>query len=297
MKSYKMSIILQLLIVIPFLFQCSEAVKKVNSEPIKIEDSSKVPSLRDTLITINIANVKCDIAFPDSGSTYRGNILLLQGFNFPKEDWCKNAPALCREAARRGYTMIMPDMGRSVYADTFFAETAPIYKNYPLRRALCDSLFPYLKKKFDILLDEQSNFILGLSSGARGAALIVLEEPNLFSAAGLLSGDYDQTGIPGDVIMKLYYGNFETNKKRWKEIDNIITDIDQWKTPVYIGHGKLDKVVPHAQSKQLNDSLKSRLKPNELIFNEAVMGHDYKYWGSETLPVLNFFDRHNKNKS
>jgi S-formylglutathione hydrolase FrmB len=297
MKFKKMNLLFKLLIIIPFFFQCSEAVKKEKTEAVKTIDSLKTPIYRDTLISINIANIKCDIAFPDSGSNYSGNILLLQGFNFPKEDWCKNVPELCREAARRGYTMIMPDMGRSVYADTFFAETAPVYKNYPLRSALCDSLFPYLNKRFDILLNDQSNFILGLSSGARGAALIVLDKPNLFSAAGLLSGDYDQTGIPGDLIMKLYYGNFENNKKRWKEIDNIITDIDNWNTPVYIGHGKLDKVVPHMQSKQLNDSLKTRLAVDDLIFNEPVMGHDYKYWGSETLPVLNFFDRHNKNKS
>jgi S-formylglutathione hydrolase FrmB len=294
MKMPKMELIVKLLLLIPFLFQCGQKnTEKVQPNQIVVNDVVE-PKYKDTLITVSIGNLKCDLAFPDSGTIYKGNILLLQGYNFPKEDWCKNAPQLCKEAARRGYVMIMPDMGRSVYADTFFTETAPIYKKYPLRRDLCDALFPYLRKNFNLLFEEQSNYVLGLSSGARGAALVVLEEPKLFSAAGLLSGDYDQTGIPKDIIMNLYYGKYENHKLRWAEIDNIITVIDDWKTPVYIGHGTLDAVVPHAQSKQLNDSLKTRLKKDDLIFNEPVMGHDYKYWGSESLPVLDFFGRHPK---
>jgi S-formylglutathione hydrolase FrmB len=296
MKMPKMELIVKFLIFIPLFFQCGPKVKvaKEQTQTTKTVAEKIEPKLRDTIITINVGKVKCDLAFPDSGTTFKGNILLLQGYNFPKEDWCRKAPQLCKEAAKRGYVMIMPDMGKSVYADTFFTETASMYRLYPLRRDLCKVLFPYLSKNYNLLLEEQSNYVLGLSSGARGAALLVLEEPKLFSAAGLLSGDYDQQGIPKDVIMNLYYGNYEQNKKRWKEIDNIITQIDDWKTPVYIGHGTLDVVVPHAQSKQLNDSLKTRLNKEDLIFNEPVMGHDYKYWGSESLPVLNFFDKHPK---
>jgi S-formylglutathione hydrolase FrmB len=295
MKILKMELLVKLLLLIPFLFQCTVKKNEPENQIIKTAEKSFSLKFTDTLVTINIANVPCDIAFPDSGVIYKGNILLLQGYNFPKEDWCKKAPELCREAARRGYVMIMPDMGRSVYADTFFNETAAIYRKYPLRSALCDSLFPYIRKNFNLLEEHQSNFVLGLSSGARGAALLVLEEPKLFSAAGLLSGDYDQVGIPKDVVMNLYYGKYENHKKRWREIDNIIRVIDDWKTPVYIGHGTLDAVVPHAQSKQLSDSLKTRLKAEDLIFNEPKMGHDYKYWGSETMPVLDFFDKHLKN--
>jgi S-formylglutathione hydrolase FrmB len=294
MKKLKMGPIIKLLIFIPFFFQCTVKPKEKVTVVDKKEETAFALKFTDTLITIKIANVPCDIAFPDSGVAYKGNILLLQGYNFPKEDWCKKAPQLCKEAARRGYVMIMPDMGRSVYADTFFTETEPIYRKYPLRKALSDSLFPFLRKNFNILSENQSNFVLGLSSGARGAALIVLDEPKFFSAAGLLSGDYDQIGIPNDVIMNLYYGKYEKHKTRWKEVDNIITVIEDWKTPVYIGHGKLDAVVPHAQSKQLNDSLKTRLNTEDIIFNEPNMGHDYKYWGSETLPVLDFFDKYCK---
>lgn len=296
MKLLKMELILKLLLMIPLFFQCTTEKQEQNFQAPPVEEKVIEPAYEDTLITISVGNIKCDIAFPDSGTTYKGNILLLQGYNFPKEDWCKKAPQLCREAARRGYVMIMPDMGKSVYADTFFTETNSIYRKYPLRRELCKGLFSYIRKNYDLLLEEQSNYVLGLSSGARGAALVVLEEPKLFSAAGLLSGDYDQVGIPNDVIMNLYYGKYQNHKKRWEQIDNIIAVIDDWKTPVYIGHGTLDAVVPHAQSKQLNDSLKTRLPKEDLIYNDPVMGHDYKYWGSESFPILDFFDRHPKKK-
>lgn len=286
---YKLTIPILLIII---LISCTVGPKPEILEPMMLENSelSFDPMFTDSFISINISGFKTDIAAPYPGVAYKGNILILQGYNFPKHDWCEKAPDLCQKARRLGYCLIMPEMGRSVYADSFFIETAEIFKKYPLRSHLRDSLFPYLRKNFNILLPEQNNYVLGLSTGARGAALLVLDYPDFFSAAALLSGDFDQTEMPNDKLMTLFYGAFSKNKHRWKKTDNIINNISEWKTPLYLGHGINDAVVPFSQSQQLFDSLQNILDPKMLKFNKADMGHDYNYWGSETDNILDFFN-------
>jgi len=61
------------------------------------------------------------------------------------------------------------------------------------------------------------------------------------------------------------------------------------KTPIYLGHGKNDKITPHSQSVLFFDSLKKNnpdLK-TKLIIKDAA--HDYTYWASEVENILNFF--------
>ena len=77
-------------------------------------------------------------------------------------------------------------------------------------------------------------FVLGLSTGARGAAILMLENPDIFSGAACLSGDYDPTLQKNDNLMINALGTYEKNKKAWNGDNNIINRVKEFKNPIFI---------------------------------------------------------------
>ena len=248
--------------------------------------------------SISIAGHAVDIALPDSGVAYAGNIVVLPGYNYPRSHWCEqtHAPQLCSLAKAKGYVLIMPEMGRSVYSSEFFPETRADLQQYPKRQWLSDSVFSYLQNSYNLLLPEQNNYLLGLSTGGRGVALVALDKPLFFSAVAALSGDFDQSKMPTDKLMSNYYGAYSKFKARWETVDNVLHRVAEWQTPIYSGHGQMDKIVPPEQSKLFYDSLCLHFDTTKIELHEPKEhAHDYTYWGAETEAVLNFFGRFKKN--
>jgi len=244
----------------------------------------------DTLLafqTLTVGRHKVDIARPQKQSI--GNLLVLQGFAFPKDDWCKKS-SLCKKALQEGYTLIMPEMGKSNYMSQLYPQTRPDWRNEPQKHWLTDTLFRFLQEKYCLLLPTQKNFAVGLSTGARGVAVVVLAKPELFKAVAALSGDYEQTKIPQDRVHIGYMGSYQQFPKRWAEEENIVFQIKKWQTPIYIGHGKLDKVCPYQQSQLFYEAIvKNHPKLTVKLSLPAQYAHDYRYWDSEVENILAFF--------
>lgn len=265
-------------------------ISKYDSIYRKKPDSVSLKNLlpkHDTAIFLNNRKV---LIKSSNSSEKKGTILVLHGWNLPPEEWCTKT-TLCDKATEQGYCLILPDMGKSNYQKCSFPETRIEWRKEPSRFWLIDTLIPYLQKEFSLLLNGDRNFILGLSTGARGVALVVLDMPGFFKGAAALSGDYDQSKIPHDNIYNGFYGPFNKFKKRWDTIDNAVYRIKEFNTPFYLGHGKLDKVCPPEQTKLFYDSLVKYHSTLKVVLNmPANAGHDYNYWGSEVDNILNFFE-------
>ncbi|MCS7078117.1 MAG: prolyl oligopeptidase family serine peptidase [Bacteroidia bacterium] len=245
--------------------------------------------------TLFVQGHAVDIALPLK-KIIQGNILVLPGFGFPKDDWCKKT-SLCKKALEKGYILIMPEMGKSNYVSKFYPQTRKEWQTAPQKVWLVDTLFTYLQKRYGLLLPEQNNFVVGLSTGGRGAAVCALAKPELFSAVATLSGDFDQSKIPNDKVMIGYYGEYSAFKERWQKEDNIIFQIREWKVPVYIGHGKLDPLVPYQQSELLYHALQKECPQVKIRYHLSdTHGHNYAYWESEVDAVLAFFEENKRKK-
>jgi dipeptidyl aminopeptidase/acylaminoacyl peptidase len=120
--------------------------------------------------------------------------------------------------------------------------------------------------------------------------MIACRTNTFFKAAGALSGDFDQTLMPKDNLMSGVYGPFSLFSERWKTIDNPVSEYSQIKIPIYIGHGKSDKVVPYTQSELLYNRLLSLKNGKKYMLHTPEMGHDFLYWDSEVIPILDFFE-------
>ncbi len=236
-----------------------------------------------------VENVAVDIITPSQ--TVKGDILILPGWNFAKEHWC-NESSLCTKALAQGYRLILPEMHKSVYADHYFPETRQDWRNEPTLPWLTDTLIPYLQKNYNIFTTTK-NYIVGLSTGARGVVLCCIKTGQLFKAGAALSGDYDQTTMQNDNLMKGFYGPYAQFADRWKNCDNPTTMINRLQVPIYFGHGMKDKVVPFEQTTTFYNKL-VWLYPNSghQLHCNGSKGHDFTYWDSEVDAILDFFAKH-----
>ncbi|MFT5859949.1 MAG: S-formylglutathione hydrolase FrmB [Flavobacteriaceae bacterium] len=216
-----------------------------------------------------------------------GTIIVLPGWNFPNTGWC-DSTELCTEALARGYVLILPQMGKSIYCDHIYPQTRSSWLSYPTRSWMKDEMIPFIQDNFALLLTEQPNFTLGLSTGARGATLLALDMPELFDGCAALSGDFDQSAFPKDNLYIGYYGQMSQFKDRWTVDDNIITAIDKLEVPMYVGHGTKDKVVDIQHSNLFVKAMEIAGKEYEYHIDDTA-GHTYSYWNSEVGAMLDYF--------
>ena len=237
--------------------------------------------------TIILHNVAVDISWP-AGKTI-GFILVLPGWNFNREDVCKNSD-FCNMAKQSGYCLIMPEMGKSAYLFGIFKETREDWVHYPTIRWVIDTLIPYCQRKLKILLPENKNFLFGISTGGRGVAQIAMNTGNLFIAGAALSGDYNQLLQKDDKLMIGYLGPYEKFPSRWKGKDNPFMRAGQLKIPLYLGHGRLDKIIPVEQTTSFFERISS-LNPQlgHIKHIDENGGHNYNYWNSEMQCIFAFF--------
>jgi len=225
-----------------------------------------------------------------SPNPVRGTIVLLQGWNFPATDWCLHTN-ICDIALKKGYNLIMPEMGKSIFHSVTFKETRSDWRRFPTRKWLVDTLFVYLYNHFGLLNITQRNYVIGLSTGARGAVLVAMDCPFLFKGVAALSGDYNQLALPQDNLCVGYYGSFYKNKIRWKTVDNPFFQVEKLKTPIYLGHGIDDKVVPCSQTIEFYNQIKKKCPLLKVKLNTPKKGHNYQFWGTEVVAIFDFLEK------
>ncbi len=250
--------------------------------------AQKPPMTRDTVFTLN--NDTVDIFFPSVKAV--GQILVLPGWNYSRRKCCQES-SFCKRALEEGYVLIFPEMGKSVYASQRYPETRKDWIKYPQLKWVTDTLIPYLQKKAEIFKPNQNNYLFGISTGGRGVALIIEHTGTLFRAGAALSGDYDQTKIPWDNLMRGFYGNYEAFKSRWEGEDNALLNAQKVVIPIYLGHGQADKTVPAEQTRLFYDELRKENGKLPFVLHLADhQAHNYNYWDSETENVISFFSHY-----
>lgn len=263
-------------------FKPQESTKQTYGELKKLK--------QDTLL--KLGRFKVQIWYPKS-DTIRGTLLLLPGWNFSYTLWCDSTD-VCKTALSKGFAIVAPNMLQSIYATKYFPETRKDLAQFPTKLWLTDTVFPHIQKEMQLLIPGQKNFILGLSTGGRGVALVCESTPNIWTAAAALSGDFDQFKLPTDNLSRLVYGSFsQFGNSRWKNIDNPTADIGLFATPIYLAHGKKDKIVPYSQTYQFYLNLKKSHPQLDIqLETDLTLGHNFVYWQSQLPNVWKFWEKY-----
>lgn len=212
-------------------------------------------------------------------------LVLLPGWNYSREAWCKQS-RVCTEALRRGYRLLLFEMGKSIYASATFPETRPDWRAYPTLRTLLDTVLPELKRRQ--LLLPKGNFLLGLSTGGRGVVMLLAHTGTLFQGGAALSGDFDPHLDPRDPLLRGWYGPYS---ERWDTVDNPLRLAARIQAPLFLAHGVADKVVPYQHTQRLYETLR-QVHPTlpVQIHLDPTGGHDFPFWEKYALHALDFFD-------
>ncbi len=238
--------------------------------------------------TVSVEGMAVDLLMPSD--KYVGDLLVLPPWNGGREEWCIHA-RFCTKALKRGFRIIMPDMGKSIYAQAVYPETRADWQSQKTITWVKERLVPDLRNNYCLLKEGGQNYVLGASAGARGAILLAEEMPDLFVAVAALSGDYNPGEMTQDNIYRGFLGEFERYPERWKTAENVLIGTTQIHAAVYLGHGKADDVVSYQQTVALHDLLRKQQPQLSMQLHlPADQGNDFTYWGSEIGNVLDFFE-------
>ena len=246
----------------------------------------------DVDTTIIVGSIPVDFRFPSGPSP--GAILVLPGWNFSRTDVCSKS-GFCSKAMKRGYILVLPEMLKSVYSSALFPETRVDWRHYPTLHWITDTLIPFCRQQFHIFNERGKNFLYGISTGARGVVLVAENTGSLFLAGAALSGDYDQTSMPGDRLMTGTYGPYDQFKDRWEGPDNPSHHSNRLKIPLYLAHGKHDNVVSCQQTIDFSRKIISEDPGRGHIFHLCdTCEHNYTFWDSQTEDIFTFFEKTRK---
>lgn len=244
---------------------------------------------RQTDTSIRFQGYEVRIQTP--ADSVRGDLLLLPGWDFSNRKWCDSTD-VCKTALAKGFRVIAPQMHRSVYATVYTNKTRPDLKQNPTLQWL-DSMIDFLQLSRGYFKDKR--YVLGLSTGGRGVALICERKTGFFHAAAALSGDYNQLSMPQDNLMTLVYGSSmsEVGQKIWSSVDNPQMNCQNMKTPIYLGHGMLDRIVPVRQTTEFAMALNQKHPRLDVKLHiDQTAAHNFKYWRSELPAIWEFFGKH-----
>lgn len=115
----------------------------------------------------------------------------------------------------------------TLYESAYYPETQMKWNPIPGGEFIKNHFIPEIQKRHNLLLPNQNNTLLGLSTGGRGVALIALENPGLFVAGASLSGDFSQENTPDERLMTAVYGSFYQEPLRWKGRDNPMARVSE----------------------------------------------------------------------
>lgn len=188
------------------------------------------------------------------------------------------------------YQMILvcPDGGyNSWYMD------APIGTDCKYETFISFELTSYVDKNYSTRPHKDSRAICGISMGGYGALYNAIRHPDIFGAAGSMSGAVDFTPFPTEWQLSDRLGPYLLNKKRWESYSliNMIGEIPK-DLAILVDVGVRDFFV------QVNRNFHNKLLqahiPHDYIEREG--DHDWNYWANACRFQMLFF-HHFFNKS
>lgn len=249
-------------------------------------------------------NLKAAVTTP---SSYQGGaekypvLYLLHGGSGAFSDWHRNVtePGLVERMAEEYELIIVtPGVGPSSY---YF--DSPMLDSVRYETYITTELIPHIDKSFRTLAQKESRAITGLSMGGHGAIMLSAKHPDLFIAAGSMSGvmniDTRMWKVPDD---------FRTLRQQGQQ-DMLGQDLnyDGPEFSTFTAVGLTDKLKSNGlaliidcgvedflleTNRQMHQLLLENETPHEYI--ERPGAHTWSYW-TEALPVhLLFIDKYLK---
>jgi len=261
-------------------------------------EDTKVTTENDiTYAKVNDAELKLDLAKPQSGEGPFPVVFVIHGGGWRGGDKKTNRPALT-EFARRGYVAVSPQY-RFCPKDTFPAQVHDV-------KAAVRWIKSHAK---EYKVDPNHVGAVGFSAGGHLALMLGLTGPtdglegeadkdapdtkiqavvNYFGPTDLSAADYPEIS---QEIIKAFLGGTPKEKSKEAAQASPVTFVSKGDAPVLTFQGTKDPLVPHSQATKLADALTAAGVPGRV---ELLVGAGHGWGGDDMKRTLNemyaFFD-------
>jgi S-formylglutathione hydrolase FrmB len=238
-------------------------------------------------------NIKAVVITPDSYKSSSKKfpvVYLLHGYDGWYSNWIIRAPELKNYADSNQLIIVCPDGAKSSW---YF--DSPVDTTYRYETYITKEVVAFIDKNYRSLADKDHRAITGLSMGGHGALFLALRHPDVFGAAGSMSGGVDlkEVGYRFDVSKRI--GDTVSHTKDWHDLA-VINLVEKYtRTRVRITFDCGDKDIFINGNRRLHQKMLQLKIPHEYI--ERPGQHNWDYWRSSVPRHLAFFRKFfNKNK-
>ena len=228
--------------------------------------------------------IKTVVIVPDVEKTQHCPVIyLLHGYMGNQESWLGIKPELPKIADRERIIIVCPDGKNSWYLDS------PLDKTSQYETFISKELVDFIDKNYRTQADRNHRAITGLSMGGHGALLNAMRHPDVFGAAGSMSGAVDIHSIDGNFRLTPLLGKLSEHPENWNKnsVMEQIATLENGVLAIYFDCGVSDFVF------EMNENL------NKALWQKGV-AHDYTtragehnagYWNNSIDYHILFFKK------
>jgi S-formylglutathione hydrolase FrmB len=212
-------------------------------------------------------------------------LYMLHGAGDDYSSWLKISPDLPMYADQYGIIIILPDGGKtSWYFDS------PIDSNMQYETYVASELVDIVDTRYKTIRHKEGRAITGLSMGGHGAFYLAIRHPDIWGAAGSMSGGLDIRPFPNGWDIAKRLGTYVDNKDIWEQhtVTNMLNLLNGQTTKLIFDCGVDDFF--YSVNKQVHEKLLVLKIPHDYI--ERPGGHRLEYWQNAVKFQLLYFNEY-----
>ncbi|MEI6681187.1 MAG: alpha/beta hydrolase family protein [Bacteroidota bacterium] len=232
-------------------------------------------------------NIKCVIIKPDTYTKKQGKygvIYLLHGYSDRYDTWIKTVPALKEYADLLQVIIACPDGG---FSSWYF--DSPVDSSCKYETHVSKEVVNYLDRYYHTFADRGHRGIAGLSMGGHGALYLALRHPDIFGAAGSMSGGVDLRPFPAEWDIAKRLGDIHQYTDNWQKnsIQNMVGHFSGKPLAIMIECGTDDFF--YGVNQQLHKKMLELKMAHDYV--ERPGKHTWEYWSNAVEYQLLFLTR------
>lgn len=264
------------------LFLCILTAEAAKVDTLVIQSPSMQKTLKAGVVTPEGHGKKKNGPYPV--------LYLLHGYSGNFSNWLKTPPQkdlLQQMADKYQLIIVTPEGGFSGwYYDS------PVDKSSQYETYITQELRQEVERKYSTISDRSGRFISGLSMGGHGAIYLSARHPQLYLAAGSMSGALNVSRIDSDKLLEsieALLGPKQENQElfRQRSVVHMVPQLKASGVKLMIDCGVDDFLIE--DNRELHRRLVYEKVPHEYI--ERPGAHTWAYWGNALEYHLLFFHK------
>jgi S-formylglutathione hydrolase FrmB len=215
-------------------------------------------------------------------------VYLLHGYSDNYAGWITKVKGVEILADLYNVLIVCPDGG---YGSWYW--DSPVDSSYKYETYVSNELIKWIDSHYKTIANKKGRAITGLSMGGHGALYLAIKHPDIFGAAGSMSGGVDIRPFPNNWDISKRLGIYAGNQQHWEQntVINMLHLIQPNTLQLIIDCGIDDFFFK--VNENFHQQLAYRNIPHDYITRPGA--HSWPYWANavkyQLLFMSNFFKR------